>query len=162
MSIFKVAFSLLSYINQSVCITLERVLNSQSYFGWALYKHWGFPISKEIIPMLCPIAGKFVSTVTYCSLVGGTQSHYSRVDKQRTVCRGQHFLHSNSDMLPPRCLLPTTMKKKSVGFWLASNKKQVVEDNFKSMNWQLFCRISQLTLRSKFDLAICWEVFMKN
>ena len=56
MLMFKVAFSLFSNINQSVCRALDWVLISQSDFDWVLSCHWEFPIHKKIIPMsTCPI-----------------------------------------------------------------------------------------------------------
>ena len=61
MIIFKVAFSLISYIKQSSCSTLDWVMNSQSEstlsrFWLAVHHHWKFPINKKTILMLtCPI-----------------------------------------------------------------------------------------------------------
>ena len=57
MLMFKVAFSLFSNINQSVCRTLAWVLSNQSYFDRVLYMHyWEFPIQKKIFPIvICPI-----------------------------------------------------------------------------------------------------------
>ena len=53
---FKVAFSLLSNINQSACSTLDRVMNSQSEFTECCISIIGnFQYIIKLIPMLtCP------------------------------------------------------------------------------------------------------------
>ena len=56
---FKVVFSLYLNINQSACITRNRVMNFQSHLDWLSYQHhWEFSIHKKIISMLtsCHIA----------------------------------------------------------------------------------------------------------
>ena len=53
----QVACSIFPNVNQSACSTLDWVLDSESDFGWVLYKNnWEFPLRKKITPMLsCPI-----------------------------------------------------------------------------------------------------------
>ena len=56
MSMFKVAFSLMSNMNQSACSTLDWVLNIQSELTKYCVSIIGYPINKKIIPMsTCPI-----------------------------------------------------------------------------------------------------------
>ena len=56
MSMFKVALSLMSNMNQSACSTLDWVLNIQSELTKYCVSIIGYPINKKIIPMsTCPI-----------------------------------------------------------------------------------------------------------